>query len=156
MTRPITRRTPLATIAALLVGTACTGTALADKSDFPEYDDKKAGEFKETKSGLKYRVIKPGDESKKPLATDTVVAHYHGTLESGKKFDSSYDRGAPIPFPLNRVIKGWTEGLQLIGEGGMVQLIIPSDLAYGNSPPPGSGIKAGDTLYFNVELVEVK
>jgi FKBP-type peptidyl-prolyl cis-trans isomerase len=110
--------------------------------------------FSTTASGLKYKIVKPGSD-KKPKETDTVLCHYRGTLEDGTVFDSSYDRGMPIDFPLNGVIAGWTEGLQLIGEGGEIQLIIPGDLAYG---PRGSPPKIGPnaTLHFKVELIDVQ
>jgi len=106
-------------------------------------------------SGLKYKVLKEG-AGVSPVATDVVVVHYAGRLENGTEFDSSYKRGQPATFPLNRVIAGWTEGLQLMKPGAKYMLIIPSNLAYGNTPPPGSGISAGDTLIFDVELISVK
>ena len=108
---------------------------------------------KKTNSGLVYEVIKKGN-GKKPAATDTVEVHYHGTLTNGVVFDSSVKRNKKISFPLNRVIKGWTEGLQLIKEGGKIKLIIPSDLAYGNAGAPPT-IPGGATLIFEVELFKV-
>lgn len=106
-----------------------------------------------TQSGLKYEVIESGD-GVTPKATDKVVAHYTGWLTDGTVFDSSHARGEPSEFPLNRVIKGWTEGLQLMKTGGSFLFEIPSELAYGSrntgSIPPNS------TLIFLVELVEVK
>ena len=155
MTRTFSRRSTLAALAALVMGVGCTGTALADKSDFPEYDDTKAGEFKTTDSGLQYRIINPGSEAK-PAATDKVNVNYHGTLPDGRTFDSSFDRGEPISFPLNGVIPGWTEGLQLIGEGGQIQLVIPPDLAYGQRGAPGSIIGPNQTLHFDVELLKIQ
>lgn len=111
-------------------------------------------EFTTTASGLKYRIRRKSD-GKKPTASDSVVAHYRGWLDDGKEFDSSYKRGEPTPFPLNGVIPGWTEGLQFIGEGGMIELEIPSDLGYGaNGFPPD--IPPGATLHFIVELVKVQ
>lgn len=106
-----------------------------------------------TASGLKYRIVREGSDIK-PGPTDHVTVHYRGTLEDGTEFDSSYSRGKTISFPLNGVIKGWTEGLQLIGEGGEIELIIPSDLGYGaqGSPPV---IPGGATLHFRVELFKV-
>ncbi|MEO1524321.1 MAG: FKBP-type peptidyl-prolyl cis-trans isomerase [Planctomycetota bacterium] len=104
-------------------------------------------------SGLQYRILRKSD-GKKPTAADSVLAHYAGWLEDGTQFDSSYDRGAPSQFPLSGVIAGWTEGLQLIGEGGMIELKIPSDLAYGPSGRPG--IPPNATLIFKVELFEVR
>ncbi len=108
---------------------------------------------KKTASGLAYKVIKPGT-GKLAKATDTVEVHYHGTLIDGTVFDSSRQRGKKISFPLNRVIKGWTEGLQLIKEGGSVKLVIPAKLAYGeNGAPPK--IPGGATLIFDIELFQV-
>jgi len=110
--------------------------------------------FTETKSGLKYRVLRKGSD-KQPKATNTVKVNYHGWLPEGKVFDSSYKRGEPISFPLNGVIPGWTEGMQLVGEGGMIELAIPSKLGYGDSGIPGT-IPPKATLHFLVELIEVK
>ena len=110
--------------------------------------------FAETDSGLHYRVLRKGTGGK-PRATDKVKVNYHGWLDGGKVFDSSYDRGMPAEFPLNRVVKGWTEGLQLVGEGGMIELEIPSDLGYGDAGrPPKIPPKA--TLHFLVELLKVE
>ena len=122
----------------------------AEKKVFPLYEPEK---FETTASGLKYRIIREG-EGEKPKPSNTVLAHYGGTLTDGTTFDSSYRRGAPIDFPLSGVIKGWTEGLQLIGKGGAIQLIIPGKLAYGPNSP-GSGIPPNATLRFNVELIDV-
>ena len=114
---------------------------------------KKNPKAKKTESGLVYEVLKEG-KGATPTATDTVEVHYHGTLTNGEVFDSSVDRGKTISFPLNRVIKGWTEGLQLVKEGGKVRLVIPSNLAYGeNGAPPK--IPGGATLVFEVELFKV-
>ena len=108
---------------------------------------------KKTKSGLAYKIIKDG-KGKKPKETDKVEVHYHGTLINGTVFDSSVDRGKTVEFPLNRVIKGWTEGLQLIGEGGKIKLVIPSELAYGDNGAPPK-IPGGATLIFDVELFKI-
>ena len=107
-----------------------------------------------TKSGLKYRILRRGDGAR-PTAENKVKVNYHGWLNEGKVFDSSYDRGEPISFPLNRVIKGWTEGMQLVGEGGMIELEIPSDLGYGPRGAPPT-IPANATLHFLVELIRVQ
>lgn len=108
---------------------------------------------KTTASGLQYEVIKEGT-GKKPKETDTVKVDYTGTKIDGTKFDSSIDRGTPATFPLNGVIKGWTEGLQLMQTGGKYLFTIPAELAYGAR---GSGtIPANATLVFLVELIEVK
>ena len=92
---------------------------------------------------------------KSPAATDTVVVHYKGTLIDGKEFDSSYKRGQPATFPVNGVIKGWTEALQLMKEGAKWKLFIPADLAYG-SRGAGADIGPNSALVFEVELIEVK
>lgn len=107
-----------------------------------------------TKSGLQYMILEKG-EGEKPKAADKVTVHYRGTLLDGTVFDSSYDRGKPATFPLNRVIKGWTEGVQLMSVGSKFKFFIPHDLAYGAQ---GSSPKIGpnETLIFEVELLEIK
>ncbi len=109
---------------------------------------------KTTASGLQYKITKEGTGSA-PKATDNVVVHYKGTTIDGKEFDSSYKRGEPATFPLNRVIKGWTEGLQLIKEGGKATLYIPSELAYGKRGA-GADIGPDETLIFEVELLKIQ
>lgn len=109
----------------------------------------------ETDSGLQYRVIEEGD-GERPTAGDRVQVHYEGTLLNDQVFDSSYERGDPVTFPLNQVIPGWTEGLQLMSVGSKYQLFIPSDLAYGNTPPQGSPIPPGAVLIFEVELLDIE
>jgi len=106
-----------------------------------------------TESGLAYKIIEEG-KGANPAETDKVKVHYHGTLTTGEVFDSSKDRGQPVTFPLNRVIKGWTEGVQKIKEGGKIRLVIPSDLAYGDNGAPPK-IPGGATLVFDVELLEI-
>lgn len=104
-------------------------------------------------SGLQYEVISEGSGDK-PAVTDTVKTHYHGTLIDGTVFDSSVERGEPISFPLNGVIKGWTEGLQLMPVGSKWRLFVPSDLAYGAQ---GQGaIQPHSTLIFEVELLGIE
>jgi len=109
-----------------------------------------------TESGLQYEVLTEGS-GEKPAATDTVKVHYHGTTPSGEVFDSSVDRGTPATFPLNRVIKGWTEGVQLMTVGSKYKFYVPQELAYGaNAPQGGKGpIKAYMPLVFEVELLEI-
>ena len=102
-----------------------------------------------TSSGLQYKIIEAGS-GKTPGPTDTVTVNYRGTLINGNEFDSSYDKGKPVTFPLNGVIKGWTEGLQLVKEGGKIQLVIPPELAYGKRGP-----LANQTLVFDVELISI-
>jgi peptidylprolyl isomerase len=112
-------------------------------------------EMKTTASGLKYQILKQGTGTVSPKATDTVKVHYHGTLLDGTVFDSSVERGEPISFPLNRVIPGWTEGLQLMKVGDKFKFVIPPDLAYGpNSPSPK--IPPNSTLVFEVELLGIQ
>jgi len=106
-------------------------------------------------SGLQYKILTPGT-GPKPAATDVVVCQYRGTLLDGTEFDSSYKRGQPATFPLNRVIKGWTEALQLMPVGSKWQLFIPPDLAYGDRGAPGSPIGPNATLIFEVELVSIQ
>jgi FKBP-type peptidyl-prolyl cis-trans isomerase FkpA len=110
--------------------------------------------FTATGSKLKYRVLRKGS-GKMPKATNSVEVHYHGWLDNGNVFDSSYQRNETISFPLNRVIKGWTEGMQLVGEGGMIELLIPSELGYGERGA-GADIPGGATLHFLVELKKVQ
>ena len=107
-----------------------------------------------TASGLQYKVTKQGT-GKQPAATSQVTVHYKGMLLDGKVFDSSYDRGQPVEFPLNQVIPGWTEGLQLMKEGGKATFYIPAKLAYGEQGVPGT-IPPNSTLIFDVELLQVK
>jgi FKBP-type peptidyl-prolyl cis-trans isomerase FklB len=119
---------------------------------FLDENRKKPG-VKETPSGLQYKVILEGT-GKSPSATSKVTVNYEGKLISGKIFDSSYDRGQTATFPLNGVIKGWTEGLQLMKEGATYEFYIPSDLAYGDHG--NQGIPGGSTLIFKVELIKVE
>jgi FKBP-type peptidyl-prolyl cis-trans isomerase FkpA len=108
---------------------------------------------KTTASGLQYIITKEGT-GKQPTAQSIVKVHYEGRLINGQVFDSSYKRGQPVEFPLNQVIPGWTEGLQLMKEGGKATFFIPSNLAYGPQELPG--IPANSTLIFDVELISVK
>ncbi len=105
-------------------------------------------------SGLQYKSLKAGS-GKSPKATDTVSVHYRGTLLDGKEFDSSIKRGEPAEFPVNGVIKGWTEALQLMKEGDKWMLVIPANLAYG-ARGAGGDIGPNETLIFEVELLKVK
>lgn len=110
--------------------------------------------FSISDSGLRYRVLRKGTGAK-PVAANKVEVNYHGWLNGGKVFDSSYTRGETISFPLKGVIPGWTEGMQQVGEGGMIELEIPSKLGYGDRGIPGV-IPGGATLHFLVELIQVK
>lgn len=128
--------------------------ALNDQNQsFLTENSKKAG-VKTTASGLQYKITQAGS-GKQPSATSVVTVHYTGKLLDGKVFDSSVERGEPIEFPLNGVIPGWTEGLQLMKEGGKATLYIPSKLAYAEQGVPGT-IPPNSTLVFDVELIKVK
>ena len=105
-------------------------------------------------SGLQIKVVKEGD-GRQPKATDKVVVHYRGRLIDGTEFDSSYKRGQPAEFGVNGVIKGWTEGLQLLREGGKAEFYIPSNLAYG-SRGAGGLIGPDEALVFEIELISIK
>ncbi len=135
----------------------------AKRKEIPEKNKKEGEAFLKENSkkegvkvlpdGLQYKMLAEGT-GKKPAATDTVTVNYRGTLINGTEFDSSYKRGQPATFALNQVIKGWTEGLQLVKEGGKIQLFIPSELAYGDR---GAGsIGPNSTLIFDVELISVQ
>lgn len=119
--------------------------------EFLAENAKKDG-VKVTDSGLQYEVVKEG-EGAQPTADDTVTVHYTGTLTDGTKFDSSKDRGQPATFPLGNVIKGWTEGVALMKEGGEYRFYIPAELGYGDQEV--GNIPAGSVLVFDVELIKV-
>ena len=108
----------------------------------------------QTASGLQYRVLQKGEGNKHPTASTTVKVHYHGTLIDGTVFDSSVERNKPISFSLNQVIKGWTEGVQLMVVGDKFKFFIPSELAYGNRAT--GKITSGSLLIFEVELLEIQ
>ncbi len=127
---------------------------LEEGQAFLEKNKKKEG-VKVTESGLQYKVLKEGSGIS-PDLIDTVKVHYVGTHLNGEEFDSSVKRGEPTRFPLNRVIQGWQEGLQLMKEGAKYKFFIPSDLAYGERVPPAGEIEPNETLIFEVELLEVK
>ena len=125
------------------------------KADGKAYLDKYVKDgAKKSESGFAYKILKEGTGAK-PKATDTVKVHYHGTLIDGKVFDSSVERGKEVSFPLNRVIKCWTEGMQLVGVGGKIQLVCPSEMAYGDHGAPPK-IPGGSTLVFDVELFSIE
>ena len=126
-------------------------TVLKD-ADFLAENAKKEG-VKTTASGLQYKITQQGN-GKQPTAQSVVKVHYTGKLLDGKVFDSSVDRGQPVEFPLNQVIPGWTEGLQLMKEGSKATLYIPAQLAYGEQGVPGT-IPPNSTLIFDVELIKV-
>src|SRR5881227_2005999 len=125
----------------------------SEGAKFLEENKKKEG-VKTTASGLQYKLIKEGTGAQ-PKATDTVTVNYRGTLINGTEFDSSYKRGQPATFPVNGVIKGWTEALQLMKQGSKYQLFIPSNLAYGERAV-SPDLSANSTLIFEVELLDAK
>jgi FKBP-type peptidyl-prolyl cis-trans isomerase len=116
-------------------------------------DNAKNAGITTTASGLQYQVLTEGSGAS-PAASDNVTVHYKGTTIDGKEFDSSYSRGAPATFPLNRVIAGWTEGVQLMKEGAKYRFFIPSNLAYGERGA-GRDIGPNAALIFDVELIKV-
>jgi FKBP-type peptidyl-prolyl cis-trans isomerase FkpA len=122
--------------------------ALASSAVFAQASAPAAG------SGLVYKSIKDGT-GPSPVATDVVKVHYRGTLQDGKEFDSSISRGQPAEFPLNRVIKCWTEGVQKMKVGGKAQLTCPPGIAYGERGTPGGPIPPNATLNFEVELLDI-
>ena len=123
-----------------------------EEMDTQVTDESEPG-YSTTPSGLKYRVVREGSDTK-PSAQDSVTVHYEGKLEDGTVFDSSYKRGETISFALGQVVKGWTEGLQLVGEGGEIELIIPPELGYGPAGAPPV-IPGNATLHFKVELFKI-
>jgi FKBP-type peptidyl-prolyl cis-trans isomerase len=148
------KRLLLSALTILALSTTMNADTAKEKGAAYLAENAKKEGVKTTASGLQYKVIKEGT-GKKPTATSTVKVHYRGTLINGKEFDSSYKRNEPIEFPLNGVIPGWTEGLQLMKEGGKTLFVIPSNLAYGPSGA-GSDIGPDETLIFEVELLQVK
>ncbi|MFU8893376.1 MAG: FKBP-type peptidyl-prolyl cis-trans isomerase [Luteolibacter sp.] len=148
---PLRSLFPYAAGLALAFTTACR----ADEINMPTTPEDVAAapaDALTTESGLASKMLSEGTGSEKPHATDRVTVHYSGWTTDGELFDSSVKRGQPATFPLNRVIRGWTEGLQLMVEGEKRRFWIPANLAYGENPPPGA--PAG-TLVFDVELLEV-
>ncbi len=150
-----------------LFATGCEDPTAGDRvipaADLPKFPaqhepgstDKDAPqEFTELSSGLKYRILRQSD-GRKPTVADTVYAHYRGWLDDETEFDSSYKGGQPIEFGLTGVVRGWTQGLQFVGEGGMIELEIPGKLGYGPQGKPPT-IPPNATLHFTVELVKIK
>jgi FKBP-type peptidyl-prolyl cis-trans isomerase len=146
------------TVAAALLLVGCKDakqTGDANAGGNPPAAGSPSSEMKTTASGLKYQVLKQGTGTVSPKATDTVNVHYHGTLLDGTVFDSSVERGQPISFPLNGVIAGWTEGLQLMKVGDKFKFEIPPNLAYG-AASPSPKIPPNSTLVFEVELLGIQ
>ena len=149
----------LALILAALLGPAAApfvwaqAPTAASATATPAADAMKVGTTVTTSSGLVFKLMKAGTGAR-PAATDTVKVHYRGTLLDGKEFDSSYSRGAPAEFPLNRVIKCWTEGVQLLQVGGSAKLTCPPAIAYGERGA-GGVIPPNATLNFEVELLGI-
>jgi peptidylprolyl isomerase len=139
-------------VAALLTGAAAFATAQTTMKSIPPPADVKAppADAKKTGSGLAYKVVTPGKGKTHPTATSNVTVHYTGWTTDGKMFDSSVSRGEPATFPLNAVIKGWTEGVQLMVEGEKTRFWIPEPLAYGGRRAPYG------MLVFDVELLKIQ
>jgi FKBP-type peptidyl-prolyl cis-trans isomerase FkpA len=137
----------------ILVAIVSLGSCAREVREPIVMDAEVSEEFSETPSGLKYRLLR-STEGQKPKADDQVTVHYEGWLDDGTVFDSSFKRNSPATFGLFQVIPGWTEGLQLVSEGGAIELEIPSELGYGEvgSPPD---IPPNATLHFKVELIEI-
>lgn len=138
----------------LLVAAACLLTCACGPKTGPGVIDPDAPtEFTTTESGLRYRILRQSNRTR-PLPSDRVEVDYSGWLDDGTTFDSSYARAEPAEFSLGQVVKGWSEGMQLIGEGGMIELEVPPELGYGeNGRPPK--IPGNATLHFKVELLKV-
>ena len=136
-------------IAAMLTGAAAM---VAAQKTIPPPDDVRAvpADAKKTASGLAYKIITPGKGKQRPTSTSEVTVHYTGWTTDGKMFDSSVARGEPATFPLNGVIKGWTEGVQLMAEGEKARFWIPEPLAYGGRRAPFG------MLVFDIELLKIK
>jgi len=138
--------------------TSAAAVTFLDKDELQtgagEVDPDAATEFQTTESGLKYRILRKSD-GEKATADRSVTVHYRGWLDDGSEFDSSYSRGEPISFPLGGVIPGWTEGMQLVGKSGMIELWIPPDLGYG-AAGAGDAVPPNATLHFVVELLEIQ
>ncbi len=145
--------TPVAAEAPVEAPAARTEPATPAEPEVPSDVAAPPADAKETSSGLVYKVIKDGTGTTHPAATSKVTVHYSGWTTDGKMFDSSVTRGQPATFPLNRVIKGWTEGLQLMVQGEKTRFWIPAELAYGETPAR-PGAPAGQ-LTFDVELLEI-
>jgi FKBP-type peptidyl-prolyl cis-trans isomerase FkpA len=147
------------TLSLFFVGVVC----MADEKDTPlpqlppgagKVDADAPKSMTKTPSGLQYRILRKGT-GVNPKATNKVEVNYHGWLDNGNVFDSSYRRRESISFGLNQVIPGWTEGMQLVGEGGMIELTIPPDLGYG-ARGAGRDVPPNATLHFLVELIKVQ
>ena len=139
-------------VVAALLTCSCASGVMSNRSG--PVDEDAPEEFTTTDSGLKYRILRKSD-GRKPTASDLVRVHYAGWLDDTSEFDSSYSRGRPASFALNEVVPAWTEGLQLIGEGGMIELEVPPNLGYGAVGMPPK-IPPNATLHFKVELIEVR
>lgn len=136
--------------------------AKTSREEGAQYQEKflKEKNAQKTASGLIYKIINPG-EGKHPTMNSTVVVNYTGKLVNGQEFDSSYSRNAPATFPLGYVIKGWSEGLQLIGTGGEIELVVPPELAYGDQSLPAHdegkvAVPSQSTLVFKIKLLKIE
>lgn len=142
---------PLLTAALVIAG--CAAPPIGKTQPGPA-DPNVATEYSTTQSGLQYRILRKS-QGRRPVETDEVTVYYRGSLDDGRVFDSSYQKGKTATFRLNQVVPGWTEGLQLIGEGGMIELRIPARLGYGAKGRPPV-IPGGAALNFIVELEKIE
>lgn len=156
--RAISTGTAVLGMMLLALGTACAAEEEVPFPKLPEgagpRDNNAPKTFTTTESGLKYRILRQGS-GVKPIAQSRVVINYVGWLYNGRVFDNSYGRGMPATLSLAQVVKGWTEGVQKVGKGGMIELEIPGYLGYGLSGQPNAGIPPNATLHFVVELLNV-
>lgn len=160
------RLAPISLAAALALSACASATPTPDvvpsqagweagQAAFLEWNGNRRG-WTTTESGLQFRRLgRASPDGRQPVATDTVRVHYRGTFIDGREFDSSYSRNEPAEFPLNRVIKGWTEGVALMREGETWEFVIPADLAYGDRWVGGGEIPPNSVLLFTVELLAV-
>nr|WRX36687.1 hypothetical protein [uncultured bacterium] len=141
-------------IAALIFATVGCRTPSTRSGEIGSVDVDAPTEFTQTDSGLRYRILRRGD-GKRPTATSDVTVDYVGWLDDGSEFDSSYAGRKPTSFNLSAVVPGWTEGIPLVSQGGMIELEVPAKLGYGNRGIPGT-IPPGATLHFKVELHDIQ
>lgn len=140
-------------VAALMLVMSPVGCGTSGRIGPTVVDPDAPTEFTQTESGLKYRILRRGDGSK-PTAASKVTVDYRGWLDNGRTFDQSYNRPKPVTFSLANVVPGWTEGMQYVREGGMIEMVFPPELGYGDKTT--GGIPANSTLHFRVELHKVQ
>lgn len=145
----------LFSIISIFILSSCKEQSEKDQKLIEDYIERNGLETQVTDEGIHYIITREG-QGERPDISSTIEVHYEGFTLDDEKFDSSYDRQETAIFPLANLIRGWVIGLQLIEEGGAITLIIPSEYAYGNSPPPGDIIGRDEVLLFNLELIDVQ